>query len=669
MAAPVFEIHARELLNKTKEQIWQLPVGWYQVQFDDGEVVKTTSRRCIYSWYCWIFHRMFPQTPLLKKHHFGMGQMNRSVHRRLLGEGLTDARRTANIVDKERLEQFWRLIYESTNEIWNDCSEELEEYVTSTSAEDVADLLYYPPIKEINDTLQAIPMPSEEVVTRATRMIENILMTDIKIAHNPMVRAIKCGAARVAQVLQIVGPIGHRTDVDGKIYQPAITRGYGHGMITLRDTLIESRDACRNIFFQNRPMQMSEWNNRVIQLMTAILSNLHEGDCGSTEYLTITVENKGVLKDIVGSYMMDNEIGMLRPIERDDYGLIGQSVKIRSIIGCRHMDRYGFCATCYGELYYNVPLGTNIGHVAPTEVLGPVGQLILSQKHYNGAATSIKFDLAEGMEKWLLVSEDGLSARLPEELAGSAFTVAFRSKEVRNMLDLDQIEEDEVTGEQLSELTMIYITFNNGLGMETVSVPLSKARNLPVFSMDFISYIRTNGWYINANGQYEIDMRNWDIRKNVLDMPLAQFSAPMYMNLIQEFIRGSTTKGDNTDNDTVLKYDYLGDALIAFRNITALKLNINITQLAIILQATKIASVQDRDYRPPIMKSDGVPRKFNENMRYRSVVTAYAFQNHRRTIYDPLSYLITKRPPHYLDWLMRELPNEDSKELSRVHSN
>ena len=660
MAAPVYELHARDLLSKSKEEVWQLPVGWYQVTFDDGEVVKSTSRRCIYSWYCWLFHRMYPETPLLKKHHFGMAQMNRSVHRRLLGESLTEMRRTLKIEDKKKLEAAWRMIYETTNDLWNDLSEGLEEYVTSTSAEDVADLLYYPPIKEINDALQAIAMPSEETVTRATKMIEKILMTDIKIAANPMVRAIKCGAARVAQVLQIVGPIGHRTDVDGKIYQPAITRGYGHGMITLRDTLIESRDACRNIFFQNRPMQMSEWNNRVIQLMTAILSNLHEGDCGSTEYLTITIDDKGVLKDIVGSYMMDSEIGMLRPIERDDFGLIGKAVKIRNIIGCRHADRYGFCAVCYGELYYNVPMNTNIGHVAPTEVLGPVGQLILSQKHFNGAATSIKFDLSEEMTKWLIVSENGLSARLPEELGGQAFTVSFRGKEVRNMLDLDQVEEDDVTGEQLSALTVIYITFNNGVGMETIAVPLSKARNLPVFSMDFISYIRTDGWYINANGQYEVDMRNWDIRKNVLDMPLAQFSAPMYMNLIQEFIRGSTMKGDNTDNDTVLKYDYLGDALIAFRNITALKLNINITQLAIILQATKIASVQDRDYRPPVIKSDGVPRKFNENMRYRSVVTAYAFQNHRRTIFDPLSYLISKRPPHYLDWLMRELPNEDS---------
>lgn len=659
MAAPVYELHARDLLNKSQAEIWDLPIGWYQVTFDDGEVVKTTSRRCIYSWYCWVFHRMYPETPLLKRHHFGMGQMNRSIHRRLLGEGLTDMRRTMNIVNKDKLEEFWRIAYETNNAIWNDFSEGLEEYITSTSAEDVAELLFYPPIKEINDRLQAMTMPSEEIVTNATKMIEKIMMTHLQVAGNPMVRAVKCGAARIAQVLQIVGPIGHRTDVDGKIYQPAITRGYGHGMISLRDTLIESRDASRNIFFQNRPMQLSEWNNRVIQIMVAILSNLHEGDCGSTEYLSIHVESKSVLKDIVGSYMMDVEIGMLRPIERDDFDLIGKSVKIRNIIGCRHVDRYGFCATCYGELYYNVPKGTNVGHVAPTEVLGPVGQLILSQKHYNGAATSIKFDLSEGMEKWLHVSEDGLSARLAPELDGRAYTVAFRAKEVSNMLDLDQVEEEEVTGEQLSALTVIYITFNNGIGMETIAVPLSKARNLPVFSNQFIAYIRTNGWYINSEGQYEVDMRNWDASKNILDMPLAQFSAPMYMGLIQEFIRGSDMKGDTTDNDTVLKYDYLGDALIAFRNITSLKLNINITQLAIILQATKIANVQERDYRPPAIKSEGVPRKFNEIMRYRSVVAAYAFQNHRRTIFDPLSFLITKRPPHYLDHLMREIPNEN----------
>lgn len=659
MAAPVYELHARDLLAKSKEAIWDLPLGWYQITFDDGTVVRSTARRCIYSWYCWIFHRMFPETPLLKKHHFGMDQMNRSVHRRLLSEGLTSMRRTMQITDKPRLEAFWKNIYETLNEIWNDFSEFLEEYVTSTSAEDVADLLFYPPIKEINDALQALHMASEETVTRATKMIEKILLNDINISPNPMVRAIKCGASRSGQVLQIVGPIGHRTDVDGKIYQPAITRGYGHGMITLRDTSIESRDACRNIFFQNRPMQMSEWNNRVVQLMTAILSNLHEGDCGTTDFLEIHVVDKSVLTDIRGSYMFDEEIGMLRPIERDDGDLIGKTVRIRNIIGCRHADRYGFCATCYGELYYNVPENTNIGHIAPTEVLGPVGQFILSQKHFNGAASSIKFDLVEGMDQWLVVSEDGLSARLPDSLGYKAFTVSFRGKEVRNLLDLDQVDEDEMTGDQVSALTAIYITYNNGMGMETVAVNLNKARNLPVFSMDFMRYIRTNGWYINANGQYEVDMRNWDINKNVLDMPLAQFSAPMFMNLIQEFIRGSTMKGDNTDNDTVLKYDYLGDALIAFRNITALKLNINITQLAIILQATKIANAQERDYRPPAIKCEGVPRKFNENMRYRSVVTAYAYQNHRRTIYDPLSFLITKRPPHYLDELMREYENAD----------
>jgi hypothetical protein len=216
---------------------------------------------------------------------------------------------------------------------------------------------------------------------------------------------------------------------------------------------------------------------------------------------------------------------------------------------------------------------------------------------------------------------------LTDIFKGRQFTVAFKAKEVKNILDLDQVEEEDLDGGNLSSLSTIYITFYNGVGLETVSIPLSRARQQPVFSLKFIRYIRAFGWYINEQGQYEVDMRDWDIADPVLEMPLAQFSAPMYMTLIQEFIRGSTVKGDKTDNDSVLKYDYLGDALIAFRNIVALKLSINITQLAIILQATKIASVQDNDYRPPAIKSEGVPRKFNDNMRFRDTGNLGGLQN------------------------------------------
>lgn len=671
MVAKVFKAKARDHLFMSEEEIWQLEEGWYDLEFDNGEVVRSTSRRCIYSWYCWDIHRLHPKTPLLPHHHFQMRNMGRTVHCDLLGRSLLDCRRTYNITDIDEIEKYWKIIFESTNRIWNKMGYALEEYVTSISATDIAALLKYPPIKKINDDLQSLHMPDESIVTKATKMIEEILMKDFKISYNPLVRAVVCGASRTGQVMQILGPIGHRTDVNGKIYEPAITRGYGHGMLTLRESLIESRDACRNLFFQGRPMQTSEWSNRIIQLMVSILSNLHKGDCGSTDYLTIDVTDKSVLKDIVGSNMWDEEIKMLRPIERDDTDLIGKKVKIRNIITCRHADRYGFCSTCYGELYYSVPKNTNIGHIGPTEVLGPVGQLILSQKHYNGAATSIKFNLNEAHLKWLEITNDGLSVKLTDELVGKVAAISFKPKEIKNMLDLDIVDEeedDELTGSQLSALSSIVISYHNGVGLENITINLSKARNLPVFSNELIKYIRMNGWYINAEGRYEIDMRNWEYSENILDMPLAQFSAPMYMKLIQEFIRGTNMKGDKTDNDTVLNYENLGDALISFRNIVALKLNINITQLAIILQATKIANVVDRDYRPPVLKSDGVARKFNELMAFRSAVTGYAYQYQRRVMFRPESFLIYKRPPHYLDYLMKDISNENSEIQSLFHS-
>lgn len=670
MSAQVHKAKARDHLTMTEEEIWQLPEGWYDLEFDNGEVVRTTSRRCIYSWYCWDIHRIHQNTDLLPKHHVCMRTISRTLHTEIMGLSLKDCRRKNNITDINEIEKYWKIIFESTNRIWNSLSYNLEEYVTSISATDISELLKYPPIKKINDELQAMHMPDESVVTNATKSIEKILTTDFKVSNNPLARAVLCGSSRVGQVLQILGPIGHRTDVNGKIYEPAITRGYGHGMLTLRDSLIESRDACRNLFFQGRPMQISEWSNRIIQLMVSILSNLHHGDCGSTDYLTIDVTDKGVLKDIVGSNMWDEEIKMLRPIERDDTDLIGKKVKIRNIITCKHDDRYGFCSTCYGELYYNIPKGTNIGHVAPTEVLGPVGQLILSQKHYNGAATSIKFNLTDAQTKWLEITNDGLSTKLSVELRNRVSSISFKSKEIKNMLDLgmmDDEEDEDLDGEQLSALSNIVITYNNGVGLENISINLSKARNLPVFSNELIKYIRFNGWYINEEGRYEIDMTNWNYDLNILDMPLAQFSAPMYMKLVQEFICGTDTEGKNADNDTVLKYDNLGDALISFRNIIALKLNINITQLAIILQATKIANVLEGDYRPPVVKSEGVSRKFNELMAFRSAVAGYAYQYQKRVMFKPESFLTNKRPPHYLDYLMKDITDEDS-EIQSLHN-
>ena len=97
MGAAIFQMNARDLLNKSKNEIWELPQGWYDITFDNGEVFRSTSRRCIYTWYCWIFHRLFPETPLLPRHHFLMAQTDRSVHRRILGNSLTDMRRVTNM--------------------------------------------------------------------------------------------------------------------------------------------------------------------------------------------------------------------------------------------------------------------------------------------------------------------------------------------------------------------------------------------------------------------------------------------------------------------------------------------------------------------------------------------------------------------------------------------
>ena len=59
-------IHARKLLGFTTSQLWDVLTGEFQLQFDDGEVIQTNDKETLYSSYVWDFHRLYPNTPLLK---------------------------------------------------------------------------------------------------------------------------------------------------------------------------------------------------------------------------------------------------------------------------------------------------------------------------------------------------------------------------------------------------------------------------------------------------------------------------------------------------------------------------------------------------------------------------------------------------------------------------
>lgn len=647
-------IHAREILAMSCEEVWNLPMGVYNVTFDNGEVIKSTSRRCQFSRYCWAIHELHPHTPLLPRHHQGMRIMSRGIHLDILSECVMDCREHTIGATQEFMEDLWEIAYQLvTGRIFNDWSENLEEYVTSTCAMDYVQLINHPPIKMMNEALKAKEYVTEYDIDEHLKKLGDILYKDPAIIANPIVRGVISGIIRLSQVLQIIGPLGFRSDVDSKIYKPAILNSYADGMTTMRDALIESRDASKNIFYQKKPMRDSEWGNRVIQMMAAVYKDIHEGDCGSTDYVPITIATKNHLTDSLGAFYLNEGTGKIQPIRKGDFHLVGKTIKIRSAFTCKVADRYGFCSTCFGELSYSVPMDTNIGHTCCTMLIGPIGQYMLSFKHFAGTGTAMRLSLPQDSAKWLITNEEGDMVHLAPWLKGKKYHLTFSNKEVYDLLDTYYVEDfNQLRAERLSTLSALTFEMPTNHGVVPEHVSLGNGSAKPSFTLEFLRYLRDTTWDITDTGRYTVRMDDWDYSRPILTTPYVQFSPPQYMAQILAFIKGGDEQGGNTV-DNVLRYDDMGAALMALNDLVGMRLRINIAHLQVVLQATKIVSAADNDYRTPMPKNSGQPRKFLELMANRSVSTAYAHQYQGAIAFSPNSFLGRLRPPSPFDHTLR----------------
>ena len=115
-------------------------------------------------------------------------------------------------------------------------------------------------------------------------------------------------------------------------------------------------------------------------------------DCGTEHYVNYDVKDKKYL-DLVVSKNMILPNGKLVEIKPTDTHLIGQTIKIRSIVCCAHHDRHKVCKACYGNPK-EFKSAYNIGGAPSTEIINPLSNLVMSVKHHTGTKTK-EFDNEE----------------------------------------------------------------------------------------------------------------------------------------------------------------------------------------------------------------------------------------------------------------------------------
>lgn len=109
-------------------------------------------------------------------------------------------------------------------------------------------------------------------------------------------------------------------------------------------------------------------------------------ECNSYHTITYEIKDNTMLKLLDQRYYYD-ERGNLKLLRYpNDKHLIGKLVRFTSPCTCNSKE--GICKKCYGELFEINKDLFSVGSYAATKASNPLGQIVLSSKHYQGTESS-----------------------------------------------------------------------------------------------------------------------------------------------------------------------------------------------------------------------------------------------------------------------------------------
>ncbi|MNP89051.1 hypothetical protein D3C85_14470 [compost metagenome] len=689
-------ITARSFMNRDIVAEWPLPDEKLEVEFDDG-VLETNTRRMILSWFCWELHRKFPLTPLNKSHYVGNGFPSADMVPKTISNIIYDLHYTyfsdyhPDIRDHDAVydrENAWRVVKDVGNEIYNVLSINLEEWQVSINAFHLDELFWHPPIAAIRDKIEETQIS----ISHSLDATAEILMKDPALLHNPIIRGLRSKQIKMGQFLQIVMCLGFRDDLDQTIFRKPVTVGFYEGLTTLHDIMIESCSAKKALMFTKKPLQIVEYFNRKMQLSTVVVDKLIWDDCGSDKYSEIYVDSV-ILPHLEGK-LYQGPNGKLVPVRHDDYKLVGKSIHMRSAFNCRYRGDGSVCRVCFGELAWSIPRFTSLGHTCATELCREGSQRTLSVKHLDGSSmvevieipdeylpyigvcaanTDTESDEERAVrEMWERnVDSDLLGEDIPTN-ANESSLIKFNSrihkmkpilvlkstsdKNIENATNLVNISKDtnikNLNIHRFTAFREVLLKIVNLRDEATeIYVPVSQGSRLGSLTRLMLDYIQQNGYTIDENGDFSIDLSNWDFSSPAFSLPRRHASTLDFMAEVEAFIRSPSKKSERNGfaGRMLTSYTDPVTALVEFSDLVNSKLRVNVAHLEVILLSLMRPADDPDDYNlPPYDR----PIKFEEHRRLiqeRSAGQIFAYERQPDYIEDVGAYSPHKRTPGLLD--------------------
>lgn len=653
-------IEIRKLVAVPNDVLYDNVTGSVPVLYEDGNKVVLERPIAILDA---IFLKTLLKYPKIKipetissHHHLSNGAITSSTHTslcssilRLIVEHVPDEEK-ARVIDQECLEMY-KGITEVTNKL-------MRRLYGDTFSISILDFIRLQQKKEISEAMEKTRKEmTGSSISETYKVIDNVIDSDESVANNSVVKAARFGMVSRNQLLQCIGPRGYVTDVDFSIFPYPVVRSFTEGMQNLYNILVESRSAAKALYLSNKDLSDSEYFSRRLQLAIMVVKSAVIGDCGSEDYIAWHVRGKevaddgtvisnGDLPNMVGKYYLNETTGKLEVITKDREDLVGKTILLRHVKGCKLKDSKSVCSTCGGDILLNVPAHANLGHYSVTTMASQASQNILSTKHLDANAAGTKIVLSPEDKKFLRSTKDKYSYTLRPSRKFAKLELVVPRDSIPLIVEVTESSDFWRTNiYRISRVdkVLIRLTDKDGNVTEYLGQLGGKGKEV-AFSNQFLKHIKDTGYTISESA-YVIDVTNWDQRLPLATLKKTEYNHSTHAGEIAKMLVGGV--GELSRNGM----EYAGILSMLFELVNS-KLRVNLTFLEVILYGLSYRDKANADFRLAREVDTDTLGGVDDVIGNRSWSAKMAFNDVHNIVYKPDAFIKSKMPDHPLDPLI-----------------
>ena len=350
---------------------------------------------------------------------------------------------------------------------------------------------------------------------RAYKQIKQTLNSSS--SNNRFVKAYKSKAINENQANQCIGPRGFVTDLDRTVFKQPIVNGFIKGMGNLYEIIAESRTAAKSLNANDTHIKTSEYASRRVQLLTMSVTNVVNGDCGSTEYMDMFITQQ-LLDNLRGKYYLTAD-GKLDYIRGNDTHLINSIIKLRTTLGCRHPVAEQVCTTCLGKISENFKENSNLGYIMTSYLMEKSTQSILSTKHLTHSVKKSAIKL-EGNANKYFYSNDENNIYFNKDIDLTGLVMILPNARLNKLVDVLNIQHTNIALNKIGELEEIIIKDTKHKTPVAETVNISYRDRTSIITKALLEYIKSIKHESDARGNFVIPLDKFNKDLPIFNNPL-----------------------------------------------------------------------------------------------------------------------------------------------------